>query len=69
MIRAMIPNRTLDIVGWLLVSLLIGALAGRIAKYFGAAVEIRLLAFVVLTGLALAIWHVGRATEAGADAA
>ena len=66
MIRAATPKGTLDMVGWLLLSLLIGALAGRIARSFGAPVEIRLLAFVALTGVALAIWHVGRTSEAKA---
>jgi hypothetical protein len=60
MIRATAPKGTLDIVGWLLVSLLLGALAGRIAKDFGAVVEIRLLAFAALTGIMMAIWCVGR---------
>ena len=33
MIRAATPNGILNVIGWLLSSLLIGALAGRIAKY------------------------------------
>ena len=66
MIRAATPKGILDIVGKLLLCLLIGALAGRIAKYFGAPMELRFLAFVALTGLALVIWNVGRASEAKA---
>ena len=69
MIRAATPKGILDIVGWLILSLLIGALAGRIAKYFGAPMELRVLAFVALTGIALAIWHVGRTPEATATRA
>ena len=45
---------------WLLSSLLIGTFAGSIAKHVGVAIEIRILAFVALAGMALAIWHVGR---------
>jgi site-specific recombinase len=69
MIRAATPKGILDIVGKLLLCLLIGSLAGRIAKYFGAPMEIRLLAFAVLTGIALAIWHLGGTTEDNANAA
>lgn len=61
MIRAAAPKGTLDIVQFLLLSLLVGALAGRVAKYFGAPIELRLLAFVALTGIMMAIWYVGRA--------
>ena len=61
MIRAATPkNGILKTVGALLMCLLIGALAGRIAKYFGAPMEMRLLAFAVMTGIAMAIWYVGR---------
>ena len=66
MIRAATPKGILEIVRWLLVSLLIGALAGRMAKDFGAPMELRLLAFVALTALAMVIWHVGRAADAKA---
>jgi site-specific recombinase len=69
MIRAATPKGILDIVGKLLLCLLIGSLAGRIAKYFGAPMEIRLLAFAALTGIALAIWHLGGTTEDKANAA
>ena len=66
MIRAATPKGILETVGWLISSLLIGALAGRIAKYFGAPMELRILAFVALTGMTMAIWHVGRIrSEAG----
>ena len=41
MIRAATPKGVLDTVGWLILSLLIGALAGRIAKYFEAPMELR----------------------------
>jgi hypothetical protein len=54
----------IHVIGWLLTSLLIGALAGRIAKYFGAPMEIRLLAFAVLTGVTMAIWYVGGKSDA-----
>jgi hypothetical protein len=67
MIRASIPEGIIDVVSWLLTGLLIGALAARIAKYFGAPMEIRLLAFAALTGITLAIWHIGRADDAKAD--
>lgn len=60
MIRATTLPAILDRVGWLLLSLMIGALAGKIAKLVGAPVEIRFLAFVALAALTLAIWHVGR---------
>jgi hypothetical protein len=60
MIRAATPNGILNVIGWLLSSLLIGALAGRIAKYFGAPMEVRLLAFAALTGITMALWYVGR---------
>jgi membrane protein implicated in regulation of membrane protease activity len=63
MIRAATPNGILEMIGWMLTSLLIGALAGRIAKYFGAPMEVRLLAFAVLTGITFAIWYVGRISE------
>jgi hypothetical protein len=64
MIRAATPNNgILKTVGALLMCLLIGSLAGRTAKYFGAPMEVRLLAFAVMTGIAMAIWHVGRASE------
>jgi len=63
MIRAATPNGILETIGTLLMCLLIGSLAGRIAKYFGAPMEIRLLAFAAMTGLALAIWHVGHTSE------
>ena len=67
MIGAATPKGILNIVGKLLLCLLIGALAGRIARYFGAPMEIRLLAFAALTGIALAIWYVGRTGEAKAN--
>jgi site-specific recombinase len=59
MIRAATPKGILDIVGWLLTSLLIGALAGRIAKYFGAPMELRVLAFATLAAITMAIWYIG----------
>ena len=67
MIGAATPNGILETIGTLLMCLLIGSLAGRIAKYFGAPMEIRLLAFAAMTGLALAIWHVGRTSEKKAN--
>ena len=60
MIRAATPKGILDIVGWLLLGLLVGALAGRTAKYFGAPMELRVLAFATLAAITMAIWHVGR---------
>lgn len=63
MIRAATPNGTLNAIGWLVLSLLIGALAGRLAKYFGAPMEMRLLAFATLAGITMAIWHVGRKAD------
>jgi hypothetical protein len=64
MIRAATPKGILNMVGWLLLSLLIGSLAGRIAKYFGAPMDIRVLAFVAMTTISMAIWYVGRKSEA-----
>jgi len=67
MIRTATPANILDLIGWLLTSLLIVALAGKIAKLVGAPIELRLVAFVILAGIALAIWRVGhRAPEAAA---
>ena len=63
MIRAATPKGILDIVGWLILSLLIGALAGRIAKVFGAPMETRLLAFATLTAITMAIWYIGRKVD------
>jgi hypothetical protein len=63
MIRAATPNGILNVIGWLLTSLLIGALAGRIAKYFGAPMEMRLVAFATLTAMTMALWYVGRKTD------
>ena len=63
MIRAATPNGILNVIGWLISSLLIGALAGRIAKYFGAPMEVRILAFAALTALTMAIWYVGRKAD------
>ena len=60
MIRAATPKGILETVGWLISGLLVGALAGRTAKYFGAPMELRVLAFVALTGITMAIWYVGR---------
>jgi hypothetical protein len=65
MIGAATPsNGILKAIGGLLLCLLIGSLAGRIAKYFGAPMEIRLMAFVAMTGIAVAIWYVGAALKA-----
>jgi hypothetical protein len=61
-------NDPLDIVGKLLVCLLIGSLAGRTAKYFGAPMELRLLAFAALAGITLAIWHFGGSADKKASA-
>ena len=63
MIRAATPNGILNAIGWLLTSLLIGALAGKVAKYFGAPMEMRVLAFVALTGITMALWYVGRKVD------
>jgi site-specific recombinase len=60
MIRATTLPAILDRVGWLLLSLMIGALAGKIAKLVGAPLEIRFVAFVALAALTLAVWRVGR---------
>jgi hypothetical protein len=60
MIRATTLPAILDRVGWLLLCLMVGALAGKIAKLVGAPMEFRFVAFVALTAVALAIWHVGR---------
>ena len=68
MIRAATPKGILNVIGWLLTSLLIGALAGRVAKYFGAPMEIRLLAFAALAGITLVIWYIGGKSDAKADA-
>jgi hypothetical protein len=67
MIRTATPANTLDLIGWLLVSVLVFAFAGWFAKQVGAPIELRLVAFVILSGIALAIWRVGRrAHEAAA---
>ena len=63
MIRAATPNGILNVIGWLLSSLLIGTLAGRIAKYLGAPMELRVLAFVALTGITMALWYIGRKAD------
>jgi hypothetical protein len=63
MIRAATPNGILNVIGWLISSLLIGALAGRVAKYFGAPMEMRVLAFVALTGITMALWYIGRKAD------
>jgi hypothetical protein len=63
MISAATPNGILNVIGWLLSSLLIGALAGRTAKYFGAPMELRVLAFVALIGITMALWYVGRKAD------
>jgi uncharacterized membrane protein YbjE (DUF340 family) len=60
MTRTATPATTLDLIGWLLASLLIGVFAGSFAKQVGVAIELRILAFVILAGIALAIWQVGR---------
>jgi hypothetical protein len=60
MTRATTLPAILDRVGWLLLSLMIGALAGKIAKLVGAPMEIRFLVFVALAAMTLAVWHVGR---------
>jgi hypothetical protein len=63
MIRAATPNGILNVIGWLLSSLLIGALAGQTAKYFGAPMELRVLAFATLTAITMALWYVGRKAD------
>lgn len=60
MIRSAIPTNTLDVIGWLLASLLIVAFAGWFAKQVGAPIELRLAVFMALAGIALAIWRLGR---------
>ena len=60
MTRATTLSAILDRVGWLLLSLMIGALAGKIAKLVGTPLEMRFVAFVALTAVALAVWRVGR---------
>jgi hypothetical protein len=67
MLGAATPKGILDTIGWLLVSLCIGALIVKLAKTFGAPLELRLPAFAFLTGVTLAIWQVGRRFEAKAD--
>jgi uncharacterized membrane protein YbjE (DUF340 family) len=62
MIRTATTAKSLDLIAWLLASLLIGAFAGSLAKQVGVAIEVRMLVFVVLAGIALAIWRVGRRT-------
>jgi hypothetical protein len=49
--------------GTILVCLLIGSLAARIAKYFGAPIEVGLPVFVLTTAAALAIWYLSEAGE------
>jgi hypothetical protein len=68
MIRTATPTSTLDLIGWLLASLLIGAFAGAFAKHVGAPIELRILAFVVLAGIALAIWRLGHRAPKAATA-
>ena len=60
MTRATTLPAILDRVGWLLVCLMVGALAGKVAKMMDVPMEMRALAFVALAALTLAIWHVGR---------
>ena len=64
-IRAATPkNEILKTVGALLMCLLIGALAKAVAKYFGAPMEMRLAGLCgVMTGIAMAIWHVGALSD------
>ena len=67
MLGAATPKGILDTIGWLLASLFVGALAIKLAKTLGAPVELRLLAFALLTGVTIAIWHVGRSFSAKAS--
>jgi hypothetical protein len=67
MIRAATPKGVLDTIVWLVVSLLIGVLAMKVAKRMGAPMEFRLLAFTLLTGVTFAIWQVGRGLGTKAD--
>lgn len=60
MIRAATSKGIFEIVGLLVTCLLVGSLAGRAAKYFGAPMEIRLLAFTALAAVTFAIWYIGR---------
>jgi hypothetical protein len=60
MLGAATPKGILDIIAWLLVSLFVGALIIKLAKSLGAPMELRLLAFALLTGVTLAIWQLGR---------
>jgi hypothetical protein len=69
MIRAATPEGIVDVIGWLVTSLLIGALAGRIAKHFGAPIEPRVLAFIILATITMVIWYVGRKSDATAPSA
>src|SRR5262245_33564337 len=68
MIFATNPEGILDIVGKLLLCLLAGSFAARTARYFGAPMEVRLLAFALIAGIAFAIWYVGGSTEEKTDA-
>ena len=60
MIRAATP---LDIVGWLFTSLLVGSIAGRIAKHFGAPLEVGLVVFAISAAIGMAICYVGRKAD------
>jgi hypothetical protein len=42
---------------------LVGSLAGKVAGYFGAPMEIRLLAFAIVTGLSMLVWYYVRTSE------
>ena len=43
--------------------ILLGVVAGKIARYFGAPMEIRLLTFAIVTGLSLLVWYYVRTSE------
>jgi hypothetical protein len=62
MMRAAI-HKGIEHSGTVLVCLLIGSLAARIAKYFGAPMEIALPVFALTTVSALAIWYLSEASE------
>jgi hypothetical protein len=57
-------NGILSIVGHVLLCLLFGLGAAKIAGYFGASVEIRWLTFAALAAIAFVIRLVGRSDKA-----
>jgi membrane protein implicated in regulation of membrane protease activity len=63
MTRAITLKGVVSVLAGVVTCVLVGSLAGRIAWYFDAPMEIRLLTFAIVTGLSLLVWYYVRTSE------